>query len=265
MSRLWDVPLLKRMGKKIFFYFHGCDIQNSKQVVEKYEYNACKDHWPMGCSANRKKAIKISRQYADGVFYSTPDLGEFLPGGIWLPQPIDTSLFMELRKLSSSVNQNNKTSKEIVISHAPSDRQIKGSKFLEQAVADLKESGYPVKLNIVENVSYNEAMLIHANADIVVDQLLIGAYGLSSIEFMALGKPVICAIREDLRDKYPVDLPILSANPHTIRDVLEKTIKNRDQWPELGMKGIEYVERVHSSHIIAAQTLKYYQNEVQRT
>ena len=36
------------------------------------------------------------------------------------------------------------------------------------------------------------------NADLIVDQLIIGWYAMFAIESMALEKPVICYLREDL-------------------------------------------------------------------
>ena len=45
-SRLVDVPWLKRLGKKVFFHFCGCDIRDSKQTIARHATSACAECWP---------------------------------------------------------------------------------------------------------------------------------------------------------------------------------------------------------------------------
>ncbi len=265
MTSLSDVPWLKRLGKKICFYFHGCDIRDSKQVIARHAINACAEHWPMACSANRKKAVAMARRYADRVFVSTPDLHEFIPNSIWLPQPVELERFVPLREQAlSRATEAVRRDQIVTIAHAPSDRMVKGTRHLEQAMRDLQAAGYAVELRLVENKSYLDALACYAAADIVVDQLLVGAYGRFAVEMMALGKPVICYIREDLRPLYPATLPIVSATPHTLGETLKQLMTERHQWPELGRRGVEYVTRVHDSRAVAMQTVNAYRATLHR-
>ena len=75
-----------------------------------------------------------------------------------------------------------------VILHAPSSRQRKGTEHVVAAVR-----GAPADLEIVEGLHHDEARRRYAHADIVVDQLNAGWYGLFAIEAMALGKPVVAS------------------------------------------------------------------------
>ncbi len=258
-QNLQDIPWLKRLGKKVFFYFAGCDIRDSKHTIETYEFSACKHHWPMACSANRKKAIEVAQKYADGVFVSTPDLLEFMPGSTLLPQPIDMSYFLPLRdKALATATRQAKEQDPIRIVHAPSDRQIKGTIYLEQAVAELQEAGYQIDLKLIENTPYEETLRIGAEADIIVDQLLIGAYGTFAVEMMALGKPVICYIREDLQKYYSPNMPLISANPKTITQTIKDVIHKRGKWAEIGQQGMSFAEQTHDSQIIAKTMIESY-------
>jgi glycosyltransferase involved in cell wall biosynthesis len=259
LNYLSDIPWLKRLGKKIFFYFHGCDLRDSKAVISKYEFSACKYHWPMECSANRKLATSMALKYANGVFVSTPDLLEFIPNSIWLPQPLDLAQFDLLRE-SALANVRSRSDQKVIVAHAPSSRQIKGTQFLENAVLELQQSGYPIELMLIEGKSYQEALTLYAESDIVVDQLLIGAYGQFAVELMALGKPVICYIRDDLRQYYPDDLPIISATPLTIAEVLRDLMLNIAGREEAGRKGIQYVNHFHDSRIIAQKSINAYRD-----
>jgi glycosyltransferase involved in cell wall biosynthesis len=144
------------------------------------------------------------------------------------------------------------------ILHAPSDREIKGTRHLLDAVERLKAAGYPVELLMLEGVPHDRVAEFCGQADIAVDQLMIGAYGTVAIEMMAKGVPVVCRIRDDLRHHYPQDLPIVSAGPDEIYDVLEGLLQRPDNWPELGRRGIEYVRHEHEMHRVAARTLALY-------
>ncbi len=253
---LSELPLLKKLGKKIFFYFCGCDIRSSKLTIEKYTYSACKECWPMACSANQKQAMRSALKYADAIFVSTPDLIEFIPGSILLPQPIDISKFETMKQRIALSKREGAVMK---IAHAPSNRKMKGTQYVEEAVAKLVASGYMVELILVENLPYEEALECCANADIVVDQLLIGAYGQYAVEMMALGKPVVCYLRDDLLEHYGDDLPIINANPDNLVDVLRRLLDSKDDWHTLGQQGIRYVQAHHDSQVIANRLIEYYQ------
>src|SRR5438094_453806 len=73
-----------------------------------------------------------------------------------------------------------------LVVHAPSNRARKGT---EQLVAACE--GLEVDLEIVEGLHHDEAFARYAAADIVVDQLNAGWYGVFALEAMALGKPVL--------------------------------------------------------------------------
>jgi glycosyltransferase involved in cell wall biosynthesis len=255
-DKLTDIPYLKKLNKKIIFHFCGCDIRDSKRVIAQYEISACKECWPMLCSQNQDVAYEMATKYADAVFVSTPDLLEFIPGAIWIPQPIQLEVFDEIAKNLKPSSES--STERIKIAHAPTNQKIKGSKYLIQAVEDLQSEGLPIELVLIENMPYHQALEAYASSDIIVDQLLVGWYGQVSLEMMALGKPVICYIREELRQHMPDEVPIVSADPLTIKQVLRDLILQRETWANLGANGRKYVEVHHDAKIVAQKTLEVY-------
>ena len=143
------------------------------------------------------------------------------------------------------------TNKKPVVVHAPSNRGIKGTDFVLAAVDALRGQNFEFRL--VHNESHEEAVSRIAEADIFVDQLLIGDHGFASIEAMALGKPVVCYIKPSVQSQLPADCPIVNANPDTIRDVLAELISNADQRAELGRRSRLYVEKYHDPPRIAEE------------
>ena len=79
-----------------------------------------------------------------------------------------------------------------IVVHAPSSRRRKGT---EQVIAACEQ--LPVSLELVEGLHHDEARRRYAHADIVVDQLNAGWYGLFAIEAMALGKPVVTFLHDE--------------------------------------------------------------------
>ena len=106
-----------------------------------------------------------------------------------------------------------------VILHAPSSRRRKGTEHVIEAVA-----GLDADLEIVEGLHHDEAFDRYRNADIVVDQLNAGWYGLFAIECMALGKPVVTFLHEEAvrrtNEAFGTRVPIVSATAETLRERL---------------------------------------------
>jgi hypothetical protein len=185
---------------------------------------------------------------------SSPDLLEFAPGAQLLPGPIDLEKWRPkvLRREPPS------HSDPVRIIHAPTDRDIKGTKYLLAAAERLKSAGYPVEVTLLEGLSHDQIHVLSEQADIVVDQLMLGVHGMFAVEMMARGLPVICRIREDLRRFYPPDLPLITAEPGSIYDVLESLLTQPERWADLGRRGIEYVRREHEMHRVGALSLSLY-------
>ena len=117
-------------------------------------------------------------------FVSTPELLEFLPRAVLMPQAVDIDLVEAVANEPPPAKDPNR----FVVAHAPTNRQIKGTHYLLDAVARLKARGYPIDLLLVENLPHADA-LHYRRADVAVDQLLVGSYGLLAAELMALGVP----------------------------------------------------------------------------
>jgi glycosyltransferase involved in cell wall biosynthesis len=123
-------------------------------------------------------------------------------------------------------------------------------------VERLRGEGIEFDFKLVENLPHVEARKIYEEADIAVDQLLVGWYGGLAVELMALGKPVICYIRDaDLKFIDPemrAQLPLIQAEPATITSVLRECLTTGyHRLAEIGARSRAYVERWHDPMKIA--------------
>lgn len=247
-----DLLILKILRKKIGVIFCGSDIRCCKTILkEGYKYSLCDEEGYRKqqhlSTRKRKRKAYLFQKYAD-IILSLPENSQLLKKNyeyFWLP--------LDLEEWSLNLIQN----KIPIIVHAPTNRMIKGTKYVLDAVEKLKKEGYKFKFVLLENVSRQKIKNIFKNCDIVIDQLISGWYGQTTVEAMALGKPVLCYIREDLK-KYSPELPILSTDPDNIYDNLKFLIQNVDLCLELGKKGRKYVEDHHNSIKVAKDLLKIY-------
>lgn len=253
---LKDLPILRAMGKSVFMHFHGCDIRDSKSVIEKYAISPCMTCWPMQCSPNRNLARTTAQKHASRVFVSTPDLIEFVNGAIWLPQAIDAAdIYAAVAGSPGYQSDPNR----IVVAHAPSSTTIKGSTYVEKAVATLQTAGVPIELKLLTRMSHTDVIKAVQQSDIFIDQLLIGSYGVAALEAMILRKPVIVYIRDDLVKYFGADAPMISANPTNLVEVLyDLTMRRRADWGDLGARGEAYVARTHAIDVISNRLCSYY-------
>lgn len=254
-NKLADVSWLSRLGKKIFFYFCGCDIRDEKTTIMKYPISACANCFPKLCSPNRQLAYQISKEYGRVNFVSTPDLLEFVERSVLLPQVIDFDLINTIKKKTLNYRSDSK----LTIAHAPSNRKIKGTDFVIKCIDKLKDKGCDIELKLIERKSHAEALRIYSEVDIAIDQLLIGSYGLVSAEMMALGIPTIVYLREDLLNYYPEPPPLINANPNTLEQTLINFYENRDLLKKYRNDGIDYAYKVHHPSRIAIKCLEYYE------
>ncbi|MCR2804442.1 glycosyltransferase family protein [Paenibacillus soyae] len=144
-----------------------------------------------------------------------------------------------------------------LIVHAPSEPYLKGTEFVCAAIEQLKTKA-DFDFRLVQNMPHSEAMALYKDADIIVDQLCLGVYSILSIESMLHGKPVITYIRDDLRERYPADLPVVSANPDTIEETLLHLLQHPEERYRLGVEGREYAVKHHSPEKIAQELLEIY-------
>lgn len=129
----------------------------------------------------------------------------------------------------------------LIFLHCPSNRAIKGTEHIIQAAEEIQAEGYELSLIVLERMPHECVLRAIGRADVVIDQLLIGWYGMAAIEAWALHKPVICHIRPDLPAA-----PACPADPSTIKDAMREMLKypeTRDMWAK---RGYDYVRKTHN-------------------
>lgn len=246
-----DLRILKALKKKIFFTFQGCDIRPVEScpaaVLDPVKHRHEND-------AAQKRRLATCLQFAQKTFVLNPDLLDQSPTSVFLPYALDIKAWQpNFRPYQHG--------EEVVIFHAPSDRLVKGTDHVEQAVTELQKEGYRVRLDLVHGASHDEVLKRLSRAHIAVDQLLAGWYGAAAVEMMALGKPTLCFLRDDWIPRVPFknELPIINVSPKTLGAVLRHLLDHPEWWEEMGRRGRHFVEKIHDPVEVAKTVVKEYE------
>jgi hypothetical protein len=143
------------------------------------------------------------------------------------------------------------------VAHAALSRNRKGTDLI---VAACEEAG--VELDVIENVRHDEVGPRLALADLVVDQLNSGWYGLFAIEAMAHGKPVLGYIHDEAgkrtAEAFGLDVPIVRTTKQSLASDLVRLVGSGDERRERGAASRAYVERVHDADAMADRLIAIY-------
>jgi glycosyltransferase involved in cell wall biosynthesis len=217
-------PLLRALGKRSVMHFLGSDIRGKS---------------PEELAWSRRAGARVVGSY---------DAARWVPDAVVIPPGIDLS----------GIDPAPPSERERpVVLHAPSSRSRKGTEHVVAACEQLD-----VELEIVEGLDHREAFERYRNADIVVDQLNAGWYGVFAIEAMALGKPVVTFLHDEAvartQEAFGVEVPIVSATKETLADVLRPLAESPDERRRIGAASRTYVERVHDADAVAARLVDLY-------
>ena len=259
---LRDLPWLRRAGRVIAVTFQGDDARQWDYCREHFRFTHATEVEPVYRRRRQDEGIRRRSacfgRHAHLIYALNPDLLHMLP---------DRAAYFPYAQPDLAewqfVGVDTEATRPLRILHAPSNALVKGTRFIEEAVAALRAEGLQFEYIRVENMPNHEARRIYETADVLIDQLLCGWYGGLSGELMALGKPVICYLREsDFRFLPPgmaADLPIINADPDTITGVLRDVLRRpRRELAAIGERSRRFVERWQSPELIAARVLEDY-------
>ena len=217
-------PILRMLRKKSVLHFLGSDIRGRSPEELSYTNSA------------------------DAQIVGSYDAIRWVPDAHVVPPGIDLRVFTPI--------QHTERDRPLIV-HAPSNRTRKGTEHVIAACRELD-----VELEIVEGLHHEEARKRYERADIVVDQLNAGWYGLFAIEAMALGKPVVTSLHEDAvartESAFGVTMPLVHATKETLVDTLRPLVESPEERRRIGAESRAYVERVHDIDRIADRLLDIY-------
>ena len=240
-----DLGLYRALGKKLVFHFHGCDVRNRAHMLATHRWSTCSECQPF-CIPSRQQRI-LRETASDTRLVSTPDLLESVPGAqqihvaCWLPD-YEPQPFREAPRL---------------VLHAPTNRLIKGTPHIEAAFEKLRPRFPGVEFRTVEKLPWPELRELLAQADVLVDQVFMGWYGMVAVEAMALARPALAYVRPEFEPR-AAGCPVVRITVDTLADELASLLDDAPRRRALGAAGRAWVESEHESHVIARRLVELY-------
>lgn len=235
-----DLPMLQEANKTVVMHHWGSEVRQLSIAQKLNPYVAVK-------TTNErfiKEKLQRISQYIRHCIVADQELYQYVKGFYehvhFVPVMVDLDQYQPI--------QHSVPNPRPLIVHAPTSPEVKGTRIILETIEKLKLT-YDFDFQLIRGMSHEEARVWYQKADLIIDQILIGCYGLLSVEAMAMGKPVVCWISEFMREHYPKELPLIAANPHTLMETLEHLLKNQESLPIFGRQGRAYVERYHSQKI----------------
>lgn len=251
---------------KLFVTYNGCDARQKYPTMKRTQIAAC--HNPNcyngACNSGkldeyRRRGINKMAHYVNHIWALNPDLLYFLPKekSSFLPYAIS---FDGLKIFPP------KLGKQLKIVHAPTNREAKGTDYILNAIEKIKMThGDLIEMCLVENISHDQALKIYQEADLIIDQILIGWYGGFAVEAMKMGKPVIARIaKEDLKflpNQMAADVleTVIYADPDLIYEVILQCLDDRAILKHHSEASLDYVNKWHNPKYVASLTKQRYE------
>ncbi|GAA0328813.1 hypothetical protein GCM10008967_19160 [Bacillus carboniphilus] len=247
-----DIQLIKNEQKPILMHHWGSEVRILSEALKTNPFAKAKvlnERWI-------KNKLSMLGNQIEACVVADEELYQYVKN--YYKKVYIVPLMVDLEVYKPKAHPNNK---KFTIVHAPTSPEIKGTPYILKAMEELRES-YDFDFQIIQGMSHEKAKQLYQSADLIIDQLHIGSYGLLAVESMAMGKPVICYISEFMRDQYSKDLPIITANPDTIVNVVKGLLEEPDQLQDIGVKGRKYVEQYHNMNTNSAKIAQIYDEQV---
>jgi glycosyltransferase involved in cell wall biosynthesis len=283
----WDIWLLKKMGKVIVYGNNGCHDGVLQSTFRKW---STPDHIPVCdicpwrdapevCSDERnRKWGKLRNALADYQLAAGGNRADFnddprvhdlpwwgcLDKKMWNPELLIPSNYLlpfpdDIVKIYHSVGNFEARSQA-------GNKTIKSTHIYFPLIEELKQEGYKVEMIFFNDVPINKIKYYQLQADVVVVMLTYGYFGANVREALMLGKPCICYLRPEWLEQmkvfvpeYVAELPIISATPENIKEVLIDLIDHPEKRKEIGRKSREFAVKWHSTEVAALKMQEIYE------
>lgn len=242
-----DFPILKARGKKIISIFQGSDIRHwsATEISRKTFGLAAYDGYRQANSLNQALAtLRMAERYADVIFFQ-PSFGELA-----VRPYMHMYLAMNLETYGHHVSGRDVP----IVVHAPSKREIKGTREILATLEKLRSEGVKFTLKLLEGLPNEEVIRELVDADVVVDELNEAHYGMLGLEAMATGCALAGGNHHELVP-LPPDPPMLHLNPENLYVQIRRLLTDKGLRLQLAEAGRPFVEKYHERANVAQHML----------
>lgn len=240
-----QLEALRDAGLRVGLVFHGSDIRRPSAHRERVPHSPFLDRgWDMTAlfELRSRENAALAARLDVPVFVTTPDLLHDLPDAGWLPVVVDPAPWSAEDRAPAFARA------RPVVVHAPSVGRFKGSGFIDPVLRRLEAEGL-IEYRRATGVPSAEMPALYGGADIVIDQVVMGIYGVAAIEAMNAGRLVVGHVSDHtrgvVRDRAGWEVPVLEATPETLETVLRDALRDPAAVRPMIEQGRRFAAEVH--------------------
>lgn len=239
-----DLAALSHAGVKTALVCHGTDIRRPAWHHQTYPFSPFDAQWDQLTALADRTARNgaIVRALTVPVFVSTPDLLDDVPFAEWLPVVVSAA---DLEPAPEVLVRD-----VPVVLHLPSSPRFKGTDVIDDVGQRLAAEGL-IEYRSLREVPAREVPALIREADVVVDHVLIGNYGVLACQAMAAGRVTVGHVHERVRRRVPAALPVVEADPTSLEAVLRDVLADRDSARSTAQRGPAFVRELHDGRVSA--------------
>ena len=250
-----EIKALQERGVRVGMISHGSEVRLPSRHREAHAFSPFHVMAPERVELMERVAqnkLALLKDLGLPCFVSTPALLIEQPDATWLPVAIDTEVWASERiPLVREVP---------VVVHAPSREVMKRSDLIDEALMNLHEQG-AITYRRITGVPNSEMPSVLAGADVLVDAVGTGNYGVAACEGMASGCVVVSYIDSQVADfvshETGRDLPIVHTEPNEVSDTILRIIDDRPRYQALAAAGLPFVTEIHDGARSAESLRKF--------
>ncbi len=224
-------------GKAIVHHHHGHHVFRSHPEIFQQKYR------------------ELGRR---NLLVSTPDLLHKLPGAKWQPNlvPQHAPLYLPAPRQPDG---------RVRLGHSPTRKDLKNTDDLLAVHFRLKRELPQLDLDIIDDATHADCLARKQACDIVFDHMQ-GYYGMSSLESLSQGVPVIAGLDgwniTAIRDFFQCEtLPWVPAHtPEELEDVVRRLACDPELRRGIGQASRAFMETVWSEQRLTATLNAFYEN-----
>lgn len=238
-----EIARITKWGVRGALMFHGSDIRPPALHAAQNKWSPFRDPTApvhmLGDDVARNMAVATGCGLP--VFVSTPDLLQWLPDATWCPVVVDPAVWRTAATKPSG-------GARPIVAHAPSQAWLKGTSLIEPILHKLSDEGV-IEYRQTPRLTHESMRAFYGEADVVLDQFLLGIYGVAACEAMASGRIVMAHVstftRNQVRSLTGLDLPIHEVTVDSLEDELRRVAREPEAFDWLRSAGQAFVDRVH--------------------
>ncbi len=246
MATLAAAIVLRVLGTKPAMVFHGSDIRVPSIYRASHPgtlFSDPSDPRTITLERTTRAMHAFLKRWPFPLFVSTPDLLRYLPEATWIPVIPEPDWFAPMSPIEAHRPKPR-------FLHLPSNRESNSSDEIEATLSKLTDEGL-VEFRTLSGIPPAEVRQHVEWADVVIDKIGLGVYGVMAVQVMASGRLLIGDADQIVRNTVP-DLPLIQSSASTLEQVIRDLVADRSTWTARAAAGEAFARTHHDGRRSAA-------------